>query len=42
MRGGGVGLSLPRLTKTSNHTISIYENLLVIQFHTMPNVQKIV
>ena len=34
--------SQPGLTKTSNHTISIYEKLLVIQFHTMPYVQNIV
>ena len=33
---------LPGLTKTSYHTISIYEKLLVIQFHTIPYVQKIV
>ena len=32
----------PGLTKTSYHTISIYEKLLVIQFHTIPYVQKIV
>ena len=34
--------SYPGLTKTSNHTISIYENILVIQFHTMSYVQNIV
>ena len=32
----------PGLTKTSYHTIFIYEKLLVIQFHTIPYVQKIV
>ena len=32
----------PGLTKTSYHTIPIYEKLLVIQFHTIPYVQKIV
>ena len=33
---------IPGLTKTSYHTISIYEKLLAIQFHTIPYVQKIV
>ena len=33
---------IPGLTKTSYHTISVYEKLLVIQFHTIPYVQKIV
>ena len=35
-------LCFPGLTKTSYHIISIYEKLLVIQFHTNPYVQKIV
>ena len=33
---------VPGLTKTSYHTVFIYEKLLVIQFHTIPYVQKIV
>ena len=32
----------PGMTETSYHTISIYEKLLVIQFHTIPYVQKFV
>ena len=40
--GNDIPRYTPGFTKTSYHTISIYEKLLLIQFHTIPYVQKIV